>query len=375
LPTRVRIFEHPQALCLHITLHISQEPRFRNDLRRPLLAMTIRNENALEVTMSVRLSQIVGACLLLACTFAQAFAQSDTYPDKPIRIITHSAAGGAPDVMLRIVGDRLGALLGQQIVVLNQPGAGGAVAARAAAGAVPDGYTLYMPAASAFVTLAGLQPNLPLEVPRDFIPIGFIGEQPMFFTVTPEIGVSSLQEFIALAKKQPGKLSYAATGRGTMTHLTGELLKSRADIDVLAVPYTGGAPQALNDALGGRLSMVIEGLSALSGTIQGGSMKAIAVGSPERLPDFPNLPAAAEILPGFNARGWAALVAPVGTPDAIVNKVSDALSKVVGETDVQKKLAVTGSYVRPMSPAKVMAFIQADQQMWKPILERIAANP
>jgi tripartite-type tricarboxylate transporter receptor subunit TctC len=337
--------------------------------------MTIRNENALEVTMSVRLSQIVGACLLLACTFAQAFAQSDTYPDKPIRIITHSAAGGAPDVMLRIVGDRLGALLGQQIVVLNQPGAGGAVAARAAAGAVPDGYTLYMPAASAFVTLAGLQPNLPLEVPRDFIPIGFIGEQPMFFTVTPEIGVSSLQEFIALAKKQPGKLSYAATGRGTMTHLTGELLKSRAGIDVLAVPYTGGAPQALNDALGGRLSMVIEGLSALSGTIQGGSMKAIAVGSPERLPDFPNLPAAAEILPGFNARGWAALVAPVGTPDAIVNKVSNALSKVVGETDVQKKLAVTGSYVRPMSPAKVMAFIQADQQMWKPILERIAANP
>jgi tripartite-type tricarboxylate transporter receptor subunit TctC len=197
--------------------------------------------------MSVRLSQIGGAWLVLACTFAQAFAQSDTYPDKPIRIITHSA---------------------------------------------------------------GLQPNLPLEVPRDFIPIGFIGEQPMFLTVTPEIGVSSLQEFIALAKKQPGKLSYAATGRGTMTHLTGELLKSRAGIDVLAVPYTGGAPQALNDALGGRLSMVIEGLSALSGAIQGGSMKAIAVGSPERLPEFPNLAAAAEVLPGFNARGWAALAPP-----------------------------------------------------------------
>ena len=171
------------------------------------------------------------------------------------------------------------------------------------------------------------------------------------------------------------EVTYAATGRGTMTHLTGELLKSRAGIDVLAVPYTGGAPQALNDALGGRLSMVIEGLSALSGAIQGGSMKAIAVGSPERLPDFPNLPAAAEVLPGFNARGWAALVAPVGTPDAIVNKVSDALGKVVGETEVQKKLAATGSYVRPMSPGEVMAFIQADQQMWKPILERIAANP
>jgi tripartite-type tricarboxylate transporter receptor subunit TctC len=160
-----------------------------------------------------------------------------------------------------------------------------------------------------------------------------------------------------------------------MTHLTGELLKSRAGIDVLAVPYTGGAPQALNDALGGRLSMVIEGLAALSGSIQGGTMKAIAVGSPERLKGFPDLPAAAEVLPGFNARGWAALVAPVGTPAPIVDKVSEALRKVVGEPEVQGKLAVTGSYVRPMTPAQVMAFIQADQQMWKPILERIAASP
>jgi tripartite-type tricarboxylate transporter receptor subunit TctC len=325
--------------------------------------------------MRIRLLQIAVTCLLLAGTIGQAGAQADAYPNKPIRIITHSAAGGAPDVMLRIVGDGLGTLLGQQVVVLNQPGAGGAVAARAAAGAAPDGYTLYMPAASAFVTLAGLQANLPLQVPRDFTPIGFVGEQPMFLTVTPQLGVATLGEFIALAKAQPGKLSYAATGRGTMTHLTGELLKSRADIDVLAVPYTGGAPQALNDALGGRLSMVIEGLAALAGPIQGGSMKAIAVGSPQRLPNFPELPAAAEVLPGFNARGWAAVVAPVGTPDSIVNKVSDALRKVVAETEVQKKLAVTGSYVRAMSPAEVMAFIQADQQMWKPILEQIAAKP
>jgi tripartite-type tricarboxylate transporter receptor subunit TctC len=332
------------------------------------------NKNDPEARMRARFSQVVATCLLLAGTGAQAFAQAD-YPNKPIRIITHSAAGGAPDVMLRIVGDRLGALLGQQVVVLNQPGAGGAVAARAAVSATPDGYTLYMPAASAFVTLAGLQPNLPLEVPRDFTPIGFVGEQPMFLTVTPQLGVSSLKDFIALAKQQPGKLSYAATGRGTMTHLTGELLKSRAGIDVLAVPYTGGAPQALNDAIGGRLSMVIEGLAALAGSIQGGTMKAIAVGSPARLPGFPDLPAAAEILPGFNARGWAALVAPVGTPEAAVSKVSDALRKVVGEAEVQKKLAVTGSYARPMSPAEVMAFIQADQQMWKPILERIAASP
>src|SRR5438034_6190987 len=151
--------------------------------------------------------------------------------------------------MLRIVGDRLGALLGQQVVVLNQPGAGGAVAARAGASAAPDGYTLYMPAASAFVTLAGLQPNLPLRVPRDFTPIGFVGEQPMFLTVTPQLGVSTLPEFVALSKKKPGELSHAATGRGTMTHLTGELLKSKADVDVAAIPYNCRATEAPNDAM------------------------------------------------------------------------------------------------------------------------------
>src|SRR3954470_20100889 len=162
--------------------------------------------------MRSSLSRIASMTLVfaLACAQAQAIAQSENYPNKPIRIITHSAAGGAPDVMLRIVGDRLGALLGQQVVVLNQPGAGGAVAARAAASAAPDGYTLYMPAASAFVTLAGLQPNLPLNVPKDFLPVGFVGEQPFFFCVAPSLGVNTLAEFIARAKSKPGEISYAA---------------------------------------------------------------------------------------------------------------------------------------------------------------------
>jgi tripartite-type tricarboxylate transporter receptor subunit TctC len=318
--------------------------------------------------------QFAVVSLLLAVAPTQASAQGN-YPSRPVRIITHSAAGGAPDVMLRIVADRLTAQLHQQVIVLNQPGAGGAVAARAAAAAAPDGYTLYMPAASAFVTLAGLQPNLPLQVPRDFMPIGFIGEQPMFMTVPPSLGASSLQDFIARAKAQPGTLSYGATGRGTMTQLTGELLKSRAGIDLLAIPYNGGAPQALNDAVAGRVSMVIEGLAALAGSIEAGNMKALAVGSPQRLPNFPDVPAAAEILPGFNARGWAVLVAPVGTPDAVVQTVSDALRKVVGEKAVQDRLAITGTYLRPMSPAEVLAFIQDEQQRWKPILEQIESQP
>src|SRR4249919_2225509 len=141
-------------------------------------------------------------------------AEAQDYPAKPVRIITHSAPGGSPDALLRIVGDRLSQMWGRQIVVLNHPGAGGAVAARTAAQAAPDGYTLYMPASSAFVTLPGLQANLPLEVPRDFVPAGFVALQPFFLSVVSSLGAKTLPEFIALAKERSGELSYAATGAG-----------------------------------------------------------------------------------------------------------------------------------------------------------------
>ena len=167
-------------------------------------------------------------------------ANAQDYPDKPVRIITHSAAGGSPDALLRIVGDRLSQMWGRQVVVLNQPGAGGAIAARAAAQAAPDGYTLYMPASSAFVTLPGLQANLPLEVPRDFIPIGFVALQPFYLSVTSSLDAKTLPEFIALAKRKPGELSYAATGRGTLSHLTGEGLQQRAGIKLLMVLIWAG---------------------------------------------------------------------------------------------------------------------------------------
>src|SRR5882724_11681127 len=254
-----------------------------------------------------------------------AFAQAQDYPNKPVRIITHSAPGGSPDALLRLVGDRLSQMWGKQVVTLNHPGAGGSVAARIAAAAAPDGYTLYMPASSAFVTLPGLQANLPLDVPRDFLPVGFVGEQPFFFCVASSLGVTTLAEFIALVKKRPKEMHYVATGRGTLSHLAGEALQERAGIELLMVPYLGGTAQALNDVISGRVPMVIDGYPPLGGALQAGTIKALAVGSTARLPEFPDLPIAAETLPGFNVRGWLALVAPVGTPDAIVRKLSDDL--------------------------------------------------
>src|SRR5262249_5378800 len=178
------------------------------------------------------------------------------------------------------VGDKLSQMWRQQVIALNQPGAGGSVAARAAAQAAPDGYTLYMPASSAFVTLPGLQANLPLEVPRDFVPVGFVGEQPFFLAVATSLGVTTLPDFIALAKKRPGEISYAATGRGTLSHLAGEALQQRAGIKLLMVPYTGGTAQALNDVIAARVPMVIDGYPPLAGALQAGAIKPLPVAPP-----------------------------------------------------------------------------------------------
>jgi len=302
-------------------------------------------------------------------------AQAQDYPAKPVRIITHSAPGGSPDALLRIVGDRLSQMWGRQIVVLNHPGAGGAVAARTAAQAAPDGYTLYMPASSAFVTLSGLQANLPLEVPRDFVPAGFVALQPFLLSVVSSLSAKTLADFIALAKEQPGELSYAATGRGTLSHLTGEALQQRAGIKLLMVPYLGGTPQALNDVISGRVPMVIDAYPPLAGALQAGAIRALAVGSTKRLSDFPDLPTVAETLPGFSPGGWLALVAPVGTPEAIVRKLSDDLREAVLDPTTRTKLETTGNYPNPMSPSELLAFIQAEQKTWKPVLEEIARNP
>ena len=302
-------------------------------------------------------------------------ALAQDYPAKPVRIITHSAPGGSPDALLRIVADRLSQKWGRQIVVLNHPGAGGAVAARTAAAAAPDGYTLYMPASSAFVTLAGLQANLPLDVPRDFVPVGFVALQPFLLAVASSLGVKTLPEFIALAKAKPGELSYAATGRGTLSHLTGEGLQQRAGIKLLMVPYLGGTAQALNDVISGRVPMVIDAYPPMAGALQSGAIRGLAVGAIKRLPDFPDLPTIGETLPGFNPGGWLALVAPVGTPDAIVRKLSDDLREAVTDPTTRTKLETTGNYPNPMSPSELLAFIQAEQKTWKPVLEEIARNP
>ena len=200
--------------------------------------------------------------LLVAASTEQ--AQSKGYPDKPVTIICDAAAGSTPDVVVRFVAEGLGRSWHQQVVVINRPGGSGSIAAHAAAEAAPDGYTLYTPALSAFVAQPGIAPMIPLAVPRDFVPIGFTAENPMFIAVRSTFGGKTLANLIALAKSRPGKISYAVTGVGRLTHLTGELLQMRAGIKLLMVPYTAGPALALGDVIGGRVDMIIEGYSGVA---------------------------------------------------------------------------------------------------------------
>jgi tripartite-type tricarboxylate transporter receptor subunit TctC len=256
-------------------------------------------------------------------------------------------------------------------VIVNHAGANGSIAARAAAEAPADGYTLFMPALSTFVAQTSVAPNIPIQLPRDFLPIGFTAENPMFVAVNPRLGVSSLPELIALAKKEPGKISIAVTGVGRLTHLTGLLLQDRAGIELLPVPYNAGPAAALSDVAAGRVSMIIEGYSGIVGAVKAGQVKLIAVAAAQRLPQFPDLPTVAETIPGFSATGWQVLVAPLGTPAAIIDKVDADLAKVVSDPDFQKLLANVGSYSHAMNAKEALAFVEQQQKTWLPVIEKI----
>jgi tripartite-type tricarboxylate transporter receptor subunit TctC len=330
--------------------------------------------------MSLRISatkSVLFVALAVAANVAAVTAssvQADDYPNKPIRIISDSAPGSAVDVTFRMVMDRLGKLLGQQIVPVDQPGASGAIAAHAASDAIPDGYTLFAPAISLFISLPGKAPNLPLMLPRDFLPVASLIDQPMFICVSAKSGIKTLPDLIARAKAEPGRLGFATTGIGRITHLTGLLLQSRAGITLQVVPYTGGPAAALTDVIGGRVPMIIEGYSGLAGAIQAHTLIPLAVASRHRLAEFPDLPIVAESYPGFAAGGWQGIMAPLGTPAAAIQKVNEGIKTVLAQPDLAKELAARGAYVDAMTPAEVNAFVNAQQAQWKPVLEAFEAT-
>ena len=301
-------------------------------------------------------------------------AHAQDYPNRPVKLITQGAAASGPDVVARIIFDQLGRMWGQQPVIINAVGAGGSTAARQAAAATPDGYTLYMPAASAFIVMPEMFPNLPFDITRDFVRVGFAADQPFVIGVSPALGINTLAELIALSKAKPGQVNYAANSRGTLPFLTGERLKMATGADFTFIPYPGAAA-GLQDVVGGRVSMIIEGLGTLMGGIQGGTLKPLAVTSLKRLPNFPDVPTVAETIPGFIATGWFAVLAPAGTPDAIVRKVNADMNKATEAPEVKNKFQDLSTFTRPMTPEETTAFVKSEQEAWKPVVKQIGIAP
>ena len=317
--------------------------------------------------------QMRGSILTIAilAALASAPASAQEWPNRPVTFITPAAAGNSPDVVARIVGDRLTQIWKQQVVVLNKPGAGGLLAAQAAAGVDKDGYTLYATQASSFNVLpVDQEGKMPFDMAKTFTAIGFIGEQPIALGVNKDVPAKTVAELIALANKSKDGMLFGATNRGGQSHLTGELFRERSKANISFV-HAAGAAVTLNDVIAGRLPIIFEALAALTPGIQSGDVRVIGVASAKRLPNLPELPTVAETVPGVVSSGWVILMAPAGTPDAIIQKVNADLRKVTAMPDVIERFQALGTYGRDYTPAQTEEFIRGEEKLWWPVVRAL----
>ena len=299
-------------------------------------------------------------------------AVAQSYPTAPVKLIVTTGAGGAPDVIARIVAEGLSRRWGQQVFVANHPGAAGSIGMKVAGAAPPDGYTLLFALSSSFVALPEIAKDYPYDLVRDFVSIGFVCEQPMAIAVPPSLGVGTLGQLIDYVKKRPGEVNVAVLSRGGIPHLTAEWIKLAAGLEWTSINYPG-TPAGLSDVMGGRVQVIMDGLPSLAGSISGGQLKLLAVGSAARLPNQPDTPTIAETLPAIpRALGFFALMGPPGTPEAVARKTSDDLRAVLSEPATKKRFEDIASYVNPMSGAELLAYIRTEQALWKPVIEQIS---
>ena len=305
--------------------------------------------------------------MLLAMLVSHA-ALAQAWPNRPVRLIVPFAAGaGTNDIMARLVGQHLGARLGQPVVIENRPGAGGIAGTEAAAKAAPDGYTFLMTNVS-LVTSAYLYAKLPYDPQRDFVPVSLVATAPLMLVVHPSVAASSVRELIALARANPGRLTFGSGGVGSTPHLAAELFKSLAGIDAVHVPYKGGAP-ALNDLVGGQLSFMIENVPGTMPFARAGKLRALAVTSAERTSLDPRLPTMAEAgVPGYEVVGWNGIVAVTGTPVEITKRLQAETANVLRQPEVRERLAAMGAEPVGGTQDEFAAFMRAENARWGRII-------
>ena len=313
------------------------------------------------------LSLAVASLVLAGVAAPAALSQSD-YPNRPIRLIVGFIPGSAADITARVLGQRMGQILGQQFVIEVKPGAGSSLAAEFVAHSAKDGYTLFI-ASSANITNAAINPNLPFDMIKDFAPIALINTAAVILVVPPSTGVKSVPELIALARSKPGEVLYASTGVGTAPHLSGELFSMRTGVKLVHVPYPG-SPQAATDLLAGRVTMMFSPASAVISQVEKGSLRALASAASKRPAILPNLPTMAEAgMRDFDTSIWFGLMARAGTPRDIIDKLSRAAREALATNEVVTAWRPQG--IDPLSggPDEFARHIESESKRWSEVAQ------
>jgi tripartite-type tricarboxylate transporter receptor subunit TctC len=308
---------------------------------------------------------VLGTLALLLATGAWAQA----YPTKTIRLVVPFPAAGTTDILAREVAQRLSVSLGQSVVVDNRPGAAGNIGSDMVAKSAPDGYTLLMGTVGTHAINPSLYARMPYDHVKDFVPIVLVAGVPNVLEVTPSLPVNSVADLIKLAKEKPGQLNFASSGSGTSIHLSGELFKTMTGVDMMHVPYKGSAP-AITDLMGGQVQLMFDNLPSSLAQIKAGKLRAIAVTSAQRSPALPNIPTIAESgLPGFEASSWFGLLAPAGTPAAIVARINADVNQWLQTAEAKEKLLAQGAIPAGGTPEQFAAHIRVETEKWAKVVK------
>jgi tripartite-type tricarboxylate transporter receptor subunit TctC len=321
--------------------------------------------------MMLRTAARLATIVALGLTAMTALAQD--YPTRPVKIVVPFAAGGPADVYARFLAQRLQEALGQPFVVEDKPGGGSVVGTDAVAKSAPDGYTLLLMSNTHTVN-ESLMPNKPFALMRDFAPIAPINYSDLVMVINPSVPANSLAEFIALAKSKPGKLNYASSGPGTPYHMAGELFKSMAGVDIVHVPYKESSA-ARTGVVGGQVEMMFDAVTVMNEQVKAGKVKALATSGKARSAVMPTVPTVSEAgVPGYEAVIWLGLIAPKGTPAAIVNKLNSEVTKIVSRPEVRAEWERQGAAAMTMSPDEFSKYLNDDIVKWERIVKLSGAK-
>ncbi|MET0733251.1 MAG: tripartite tricarboxylate transporter substrate binding protein, partial [Casimicrobiaceae bacterium] len=305
---------------------------------------------------------------LMLCAAAAAQAQTQGYPNKAIRWVVPFAPGGTTDILARTVGEKLSVAFGVPVIIENKPGAGGGVGATFVAKAPADGYTIMGGTISTHAINASLYKDLQYDPVKDFVPVMLIARVPNMLVVNPNVPAKNVSELIALLKKNPGKYTFASSGNGTSQHLSGELFKTMTGVDMQHIPYKG-SPPALQDVVGGSVSMTFDNITTAWPLAKNGNLRAIAVTTAKRSSIAPDVPTLAESgLPGYEVGSWQGVFAPAGTPPEIVKRLNAEMVKIVNMPDVKEKLTALGAEPVGNTPEEFSAMVKAEVVKWADVV-------